>query len=215
MLISSGLLVQADEGTLLPVMDLIRRNLPPPTVKSQSPCDSGWSQAPRRQQDGIRICHRFPNKNTKHKLNRSHNTYAQTLMDSYTGKNVKMSTWVNAFSCDEGSGDVSRSHVGNVIAFIGEIWLRVRDLVALACYVKWRDLASREGSGSVSVLREMVTRVGQRVALTSGFGYCVVEIWSLALFVEKRSVLACDIVLCYAHVLALRSVSLERRCFAP
>ncbi|KZV23661.1 hypothetical protein F511_06991 [Dorcoceras hygrometricum] len=21
-------------------------NLPPPTVKSQSPCDSGWSQAP-------------------------------------------------------------------------------------------------------------------------------------------------------------------------
>ncbi|KZV25092.1 extra-large guanine nucleotide-binding protein 3-like [Dorcoceras hygrometricum] len=45
-LISSGLLVQADEGTLLPVVDLIRRNLPPPTVKSQSPCDSGWSQAP-------------------------------------------------------------------------------------------------------------------------------------------------------------------------
>ncbi|KZV21218.1 hypothetical protein F511_17952 [Dorcoceras hygrometricum] len=27
-------------------MDLIRRYLPPPTVKSQSPCDSGWSQAP-------------------------------------------------------------------------------------------------------------------------------------------------------------------------
>ncbi|KZV39535.1 hypothetical protein F511_32703 [Dorcoceras hygrometricum] len=45
-LISSGLLVQADEGTLLPIVDLIRRNLPPPTVKSQSPCDSGWSQAP-------------------------------------------------------------------------------------------------------------------------------------------------------------------------
>ncbi|KZV26274.1 hypothetical protein F511_40737 [Dorcoceras hygrometricum] len=45
-LISSGLLVQADEGTLLPVVDLIRHNLPPPTVKSQSPCDSGWSQAP-------------------------------------------------------------------------------------------------------------------------------------------------------------------------
>ncbi|KZV26872.1 hypothetical protein F511_22433 [Dorcoceras hygrometricum] len=78
-----------------------------------------------------------------------------------------------------------------------------------------RDLASREGSGSVSVLLEMVTRVGQRVALTSGFGYCVVEIWYLALFVEKRSGLACDVVLCYAHVLALRSVSLERRRFAP
>ncbi|KZV57253.1 SET domain protein 2 isoform 1 [Dorcoceras hygrometricum] len=45
-LISSGLLVQADEGTLLPVVDLIRRNLPPPTVKIQSLCDSGWSQAP-------------------------------------------------------------------------------------------------------------------------------------------------------------------------
>ncbi|KZV18089.1 hypothetical protein F511_32042 [Dorcoceras hygrometricum] len=49
-LISSGLLVQADKGTLLPVVDLIRRNLPQSTVKSQSPCDSGWSQAPRRQQ---------------------------------------------------------------------------------------------------------------------------------------------------------------------
>ncbi|KZV51169.1 hypothetical protein F511_19719 [Dorcoceras hygrometricum] len=45
-LISSGLLVQTDEGTLLSVVDLIRRNLLPPTVKSQSPCDSCWSQAP-------------------------------------------------------------------------------------------------------------------------------------------------------------------------
>ncbi|KZV44202.1 hypothetical protein F511_12941 [Dorcoceras hygrometricum] len=33
-------------GRSNPVVDLIRRNLPPPTVKSQSPCDSGWSQAP-------------------------------------------------------------------------------------------------------------------------------------------------------------------------
>ncbi|KZV30658.1 hypothetical protein F511_12931 [Dorcoceras hygrometricum] len=32
-------------------MDLIRRNLPPPTVKSQSPCDSGWSQAPVASKD--------------------------------------------------------------------------------------------------------------------------------------------------------------------
>ncbi|KZV43891.1 hypothetical protein F511_33948 [Dorcoceras hygrometricum] len=51
-LILSGLLVQADEGTLLPVVDLIRRNLPPPTVKSQSPCDSGWSQAPVASETG-------------------------------------------------------------------------------------------------------------------------------------------------------------------
>ncbi|KZV17638.1 hypothetical protein F511_15512 [Dorcoceras hygrometricum] len=42
----ASLLVQADEVTLLPVVDLIRRNLPPSTVKSQSPCDFGWSQAP-------------------------------------------------------------------------------------------------------------------------------------------------------------------------
>ncbi|KZV22140.1 F-box family protein [Dorcoceras hygrometricum] len=33
---SSGLLVQADEGILLPVMDLIKEDLPPPTVKSQN-----------------------------------------------------------------------------------------------------------------------------------------------------------------------------------
>ncbi|KZV15531.1 hypothetical protein F511_02692 [Dorcoceras hygrometricum] len=49
-LISSGLLVQADEGTLLPVVDLIRRNLPPPTVKCRFPRETGRSQAPRRQQ---------------------------------------------------------------------------------------------------------------------------------------------------------------------
>ncbi|KZV18320.1 hypothetical protein F511_27855 [Dorcoceras hygrometricum] len=49
-LISSDLLVQADEGTLLPVVDLIRRNLPPPTVKCRFPCETGRSQAPRRQQ---------------------------------------------------------------------------------------------------------------------------------------------------------------------
>ncbi|KZV41343.1 hypothetical protein F511_36542 [Dorcoceras hygrometricum] len=32
-------------GRSIPVVDLID-DLPPPTVKSQSPCDSGWSQAP-------------------------------------------------------------------------------------------------------------------------------------------------------------------------
>ncbi|KZV32151.1 hypothetical protein F511_29749 [Dorcoceras hygrometricum] len=47
---SSGLLVQAVEGILLPVVDLIKEFLPPPTVKSQIPCEFGWSQAPRRQQ---------------------------------------------------------------------------------------------------------------------------------------------------------------------
>ncbi|KZV24194.1 hypothetical protein F511_09138 [Dorcoceras hygrometricum] len=52
-LISSGLLVQADEGTLLPVVDLIRRNLPPPTVKCRFPREIGRSQAPRRQQELI------------------------------------------------------------------------------------------------------------------------------------------------------------------
>ncbi|KZV37725.1 hypothetical protein F511_16265 [Dorcoceras hygrometricum] len=59
-LISSGLLVQADEVTLLPVVDLIRRNLPPPTVKSQSPCDSGWSQAPVASETGSGSATAFP-----------------------------------------------------------------------------------------------------------------------------------------------------------
>ncbi|KZV41310.1 hypothetical protein F511_21834 [Dorcoceras hygrometricum] len=49
-LILSGLLVQADEGTLLPVVDLIRRNLPPHTVKCRFPRETGRSQVPRRQQ---------------------------------------------------------------------------------------------------------------------------------------------------------------------
>ncbi|KZV55911.1 cell division cycle 5-like protein [Dorcoceras hygrometricum] len=56
----ASLLVQADEGTLLPVVDLIRRNLPPPTVKCRFPRETGRSQAPRRQQDGIWIRHGFP-----------------------------------------------------------------------------------------------------------------------------------------------------------
>ncbi|KZV17128.1 hypothetical protein F511_22246 [Dorcoceras hygrometricum] len=33
---SSGLLVQADEGVVFPVVDLIKEDLPPPTVKSQN-----------------------------------------------------------------------------------------------------------------------------------------------------------------------------------
>ncbi|KZV23461.1 hypothetical protein F511_41873 [Dorcoceras hygrometricum] len=47
---SSGLLVQADEGVVFPVVGLIEEVLPPPTLKSQIPSESGWSQAPRRQQ---------------------------------------------------------------------------------------------------------------------------------------------------------------------
>ncbi|KZV26514.1 acyl-CoA dehydrogenase-related protein [Dorcoceras hygrometricum] len=43
-------------GRSIPVVDLTD-DLPPPTVKSQSPCDSGWSQAPvasklRRRETG-------------------------------------------------------------------------------------------------------------------------------------------------------------------
>ncbi|KZV23561.1 hypothetical protein F511_05115 [Dorcoceras hygrometricum] len=47
---SSGLLVQADEGVVFSVVDLIKEDLPPPTLKSQIPCEFGWSQEPRRQQ---------------------------------------------------------------------------------------------------------------------------------------------------------------------
>ncbi|KZV17559.1 hypothetical protein F511_37255 [Dorcoceras hygrometricum] len=47
---SSGLLVQADEGVVFPVVDLIKEDLPPPTLKSQIPYEFGWSQAPSRQQ---------------------------------------------------------------------------------------------------------------------------------------------------------------------
>ncbi|KZV17524.1 hypothetical protein F511_37450 [Dorcoceras hygrometricum] len=51
---SSVLLVQADEGIVFPVVDLIKEGLPPPTVKARIPCESGWSQEPRRQQGDIR-----------------------------------------------------------------------------------------------------------------------------------------------------------------
>ncbi|KZV33790.1 hypothetical protein F511_16396 [Dorcoceras hygrometricum] len=50
---SSVLLVQTDEGLVFPVMDLIKENLPPPTLKCRIPCESGRSQAPRRQQGNI------------------------------------------------------------------------------------------------------------------------------------------------------------------
>ncbi|KZV19738.1 hypothetical protein F511_28600 [Dorcoceras hygrometricum] len=39
-------------GRSIPVVDLID-DLPPSTDKSQFPCDSGWSQAPRRQQEPV------------------------------------------------------------------------------------------------------------------------------------------------------------------
>ncbi|KZV36581.1 cell division cycle 5-like protein [Dorcoceras hygrometricum] len=50
---SSDLLVQTDEGILILVVDLIKENLPPPTLKCRIPCESGRSQAPRRQQCNI------------------------------------------------------------------------------------------------------------------------------------------------------------------
>ncbi|KZV22974.1 ATP-dependent DNA helicase Q-like 4A-like [Dorcoceras hygrometricum] len=46
----SDLLVQIDGGILIPVVDLIRRIYRRLQFKSQFPCDSGLSQAPRRQQ---------------------------------------------------------------------------------------------------------------------------------------------------------------------
>ncbi|KZV49687.1 ABC transporter B family member 4-like [Dorcoceras hygrometricum] len=46
----SDLLVQTDEGILIPIVDLIKENLPPSTLKCRIPCESGRSQAPRRQQ---------------------------------------------------------------------------------------------------------------------------------------------------------------------
>ncbi|KZV46660.1 TMV resistance protein N-like [Dorcoceras hygrometricum] len=46
----SDLLVQIDGGILIPIVDLIRRIYRRLQFKSQFPCDSGWSQAPRRQQ---------------------------------------------------------------------------------------------------------------------------------------------------------------------
>ncbi|KZV30017.1 hypothetical protein F511_24800 [Dorcoceras hygrometricum] len=42
-----------DGGILIPVVDLIRRIYRRLQFKSQFSCDSGWSQAPRRQQDQI------------------------------------------------------------------------------------------------------------------------------------------------------------------
>ncbi|KZV25871.1 hypothetical protein F511_29297 [Dorcoceras hygrometricum] len=45
------LLVQTDEGLVSPVVDLIKEDLPPPTLKCQIPCESDRSQAPSRQHD--------------------------------------------------------------------------------------------------------------------------------------------------------------------
>ncbi|KZV34136.1 hypothetical protein F511_19226 [Dorcoceras hygrometricum] len=59
----SSLLVQIDGGRSIPVVDLID-DLPPPTVKSQFSCKSGWSQAPRRLQVGSGSATAIPNMNT-------------------------------------------------------------------------------------------------------------------------------------------------------
>ncbi|KZV33570.1 hypothetical protein F511_10556 [Dorcoceras hygrometricum] len=47
---SSGLLVQADEGIVFPVVDLIRRSTAAYLLKCRFPYETGRSQAPRRQQ---------------------------------------------------------------------------------------------------------------------------------------------------------------------
>ncbi|KZV55328.1 Translation elongation factor 4, mitochondrial [Dorcoceras hygrometricum] len=50
---SSILLVKADEGVLILVMDLIRRSTVVYLEEPEFPCESGWSQAPRCQQAEI------------------------------------------------------------------------------------------------------------------------------------------------------------------
>ncbi|KZV44684.1 hypothetical protein F511_27953 [Dorcoceras hygrometricum] len=47
---SSVLLVQAEEGFVLPIVDLIRRSTSAYLLKCRFPCEIGRSQAPRRQQ---------------------------------------------------------------------------------------------------------------------------------------------------------------------
>ncbi|KZV37929.1 DEAD-box ATP-dependent RNA helicase 55 [Dorcoceras hygrometricum] len=47
---SSVLLVQADKGFVLPVVDLIRRSTAVYLLKCRFPCETGRSQAPRCQQ---------------------------------------------------------------------------------------------------------------------------------------------------------------------
>ncbi|KZV50595.1 F-box/kelch-repeat protein-like [Dorcoceras hygrometricum] len=46
----SALLVQTDEGAVHPVVDLIRRSIVAYLLKCRFPCETGRSQAPRRQQ---------------------------------------------------------------------------------------------------------------------------------------------------------------------
>ncbi|KZV47926.1 hypothetical protein F511_20534 [Dorcoceras hygrometricum] len=47
----SDLLVQTDKGIVIPVVDLIRRSTAAYLLKCWFPCETGRSQAPRRQQD--------------------------------------------------------------------------------------------------------------------------------------------------------------------
>ncbi|KZV39650.1 hypothetical protein F511_30456 [Dorcoceras hygrometricum] len=47
---SSVHLVQADKGFVVPVLDLIRRSTAAYLLKCRFPCETGRSQAPRRQQ---------------------------------------------------------------------------------------------------------------------------------------------------------------------
>ncbi|KZV21988.1 hypothetical protein F511_37307 [Dorcoceras hygrometricum] len=51
---NEGLLVQADEGVLFAVVDLIRRSTAAYLLKCRFPCETGRSQAPRRQQEAGR-----------------------------------------------------------------------------------------------------------------------------------------------------------------
>ncbi|KZV21316.1 hypothetical protein F511_18685 [Dorcoceras hygrometricum] len=46
----SDLLVQIDGGIVFPVVDLIRRSTAAYLSRARIPCESGWSQEPRRQQ---------------------------------------------------------------------------------------------------------------------------------------------------------------------
>ncbi|KZV53591.1 hypothetical protein F511_35551 [Dorcoceras hygrometricum] len=91
-MLSEGIIVYKSLARLIggrsnPVVDLIRRNLPPPTVKCRFPRETGRSQAPRRQQDGIRIRQGSP---TIHACKRAVNP-RQRSIDSYMHRDLTQS----------------------------------------------------------------------------------------------------------------------------
>ncbi|KZV55495.1 hypothetical protein F511_35070 [Dorcoceras hygrometricum] len=109
---TSALLVQTDGGLLFPVVDLIRRIYRRLPLKCWFPCETGRSQAPRRQQADCSKPRRDEKKRPDHRNNKNKkekNAYQKGRTEKAMVAEENKSSWADSDSEESSSGASSSS----------------------------------------------------------------------------------------------------------